>query len=743
MSIKTKVVGLVALASLAAFAGPVSHFGKLVTCGGKLCGEKTGTSTPVQVKGPSLYWSTSFGAAFYTEEAVNWFVRDMNIGVIRAAMAIKYWDTNGQSPISMSDGNQAYTTDFGYLSSGANNKSKQKAMIETVIQAAIDNDIYVIVDWHSHRAHTETSDAVSFFKEMATKYKDTPNIIWEIYNEPIVSTSEVNSYASTVISAIRNTGNSNLIVVGSRKYSSYPYEQSRSTSGTNIAYTLHFYAGSHGIGGSDNDASQAVSKNVPVFVTEWGTTNYDGDGAPDEGSTSTWTSWMDQNKISSCNWFAGSDAQQSAMFPSGVSVSDLSDSKLSTSGKLFLAYMKKNNWTTYVPSSDPNANNASFTVTEGESKTLSTELGIKGTITSVSKPAVGEVTFTGTSITYKAAASGSPKTVAFTYEVKDGSKTVKGRVFADINRKPVVSDLKTSVSHKTQTKFSMVALKIEEPVSDGIKGLSFTSASAVRGTVTTKGDTLYYTPAGAGKDTITYGVKNANGTTTAKIFLTCENQAPSLYKKGSMGSWANTDPIYIPLKRYRAVDADGDSIWYKKYTKGDFPGTLELNGTGDTLIYTPAANKIGTVSVLAIVTDGELESNVGTVTIKLTGDGTSFDGTISEPTLENDPPPKKDDDSDDDGDDTPRKSDAVAPAALVVKNLQIHGDQVLVSLQRSTKVSLDVFDMNGHKVASLLNGVLSAGEHSVDMNRQALSNGAYILRMRYGSQMKTIRFISR
>ena len=51
MSIKTKVFGLVVLASAMAFAGPVSHFGRLVACGKNICGEKTGTSTPIQVKG--------------------------------------------------------------------------------------------------------------------------------------------------------------------------------------------------------------------------------------------------------------------------------------------------------------------------------------------------------------------------------------------------------------------------------------------------------------------------------------------------------------------------------------------------------------------------------------------------------------------------------------------------------------------------------------------------------------------
>ena len=61
MSIAKKMTGVLLAASLCSFAGPVSHFGKLVSCGANICGEKTGTSTPIQLKGPSLFWSTRSG----------------------------------------------------------------------------------------------------------------------------------------------------------------------------------------------------------------------------------------------------------------------------------------------------------------------------------------------------------------------------------------------------------------------------------------------------------------------------------------------------------------------------------------------------------------------------------------------------------------------------------------------------------------------------------------------------------
>ena len=45
--------------------------------------------------------------------------------------------------------------------------------------------MYVIIDWHSHKAEDNEKEAIEFFTKMATKYGKHPNIIYEIYNEPL------------------------------------------------------------------------------------------------------------------------------------------------------------------------------------------------------------------------------------------------------------------------------------------------------------------------------------------------------------------------------------------------------------------------------------------------------------------------------------------------------------------------------------------------------------------------------
>ena len=198
----------------------------------------------------------------------------------------------------------------GYLS----DKSGQKAAIKRIIDAAIDEGIYVLVDWHSHYAENSKQDAINFFKEIATEYGDYPNIIYEIYNEPLDDTpwnSVIKPYAEDVITEIRKIDPDNLIIVGTRTWSQRVDEAANNpiTMDDNVAYTIHFYAGTHK-NSIRNHVRTAVNKGVAVFATEWGMSRANGgtdslgnnDNFIGKSETNTWLNFLDDNDISWINW---------------------------------------------------------------------------------------------------------------------------------------------------------------------------------------------------------------------------------------------------------------------------------------------------------------------------------------------------------------------------------------------------------------------------------------------------------
>jgi hypothetical protein len=268
---------------------------------------------PGSVSGSSFFWSNAGwgGERFYNAQAVAWLKRDWNAGIVRAAMGV---DAPG-----------------GYLTDASN-----RQRVVTLVDAAIANDMYVIIDWHSHHAEQYRAQAVAFFQDMARMYGHRDNVIYEIYNEPLdVSWADtVKPYAEAVIGAIREIDPDNLIVVGTPHWSQDVDVAAADpiTGYANIAYALHFYAGTHGQA-LQNKAQVALDKGVPLFVTEWGTVSANGDGAVAEGETAAWMAFLKANHISNVNWSITDKAEGAAALVPGASVTGgWTEAQLTASG---------------------------------------------------------------------------------------------------------------------------------------------------------------------------------------------------------------------------------------------------------------------------------------------------------------------------------------------------------------------------------------------------------------------------
>lgn len=242
--------------------------------------------------GNSFFWSnTGWGQEkYYNADVVRWLKNDWRTSIVRAAMGV---EVSG-----------------GYLEQPIANRQR----VEAVVDAAIEQDLYVIIDYHTHHAERYRNNAIEFFQDMARKYGNNSHVIYEIYNEPLnVSWSNViKPYAEQVISAIRAIDPDNLIIVGTPHWSQYVDEASLNpiVSTNNIAYALHFYAGSHGQQLRDK-AVAAMDRGIALFATEWGTVNANGDGAVSRDESNRWMDFLRTHQISHLNW-AISEKQEGA-----------------------------------------------------------------------------------------------------------------------------------------------------------------------------------------------------------------------------------------------------------------------------------------------------------------------------------------------------------------------------------------------------------------------------------------------
>jgi len=254
----------------------VSQNGFLSVKGTSLVNEK---GQPVMLRGVSFGWH-NWWPRFYNEKTVTWLKEDWKVNVVRAAVGVL---------------NEAQ--DNSYL------HKPQAAWdcLYAVVEAAIKNDIYVIIDWHSHDIHTDK--AIDFFKIVAEKYKDYPHIIYEIFNEPVQPWSEVKAYSEAVIAAIRAIDRKNIILIGTPTWSQDVDVAANDpvTGYDNLMYSLHFYAATHKQF-LRNKAKTALQKGLPLFVSECAAMEASGNGPIDVQEWQTWVKFMKDNGISWITW---------------------------------------------------------------------------------------------------------------------------------------------------------------------------------------------------------------------------------------------------------------------------------------------------------------------------------------------------------------------------------------------------------------------------------------------------------
>lgn len=292
---------------------PVARNGALRVEGTQLVNQK---GKPVQLKGMSAFWiNWDPGAKYANRDVVVTLAQDWKCSVYRLSVGVE--------------------PDGAWI----DNPGKYIPMISEVVDACLEQGVYVIIDWHAHDTHSYYEQEATFFRAVAETWGENPNLIYEIWNEPIKQSwsEEIKPYSQKLIDeVIRPVDPDNIILVGSSSWSqdlhlcaADPLE------GTNLMYTLHFYAGTH-TGWLMGRTEKALAAGLPVFVSEWGTSAADGgsNGHFYRDESLDWLKWMDQYGLSWCNWSVADKKESSAALMPGASPrGKWKEGALSPSGK--------------------------------------------------------------------------------------------------------------------------------------------------------------------------------------------------------------------------------------------------------------------------------------------------------------------------------------------------------------------------------------------------------------------------
>lgn len=270
----------------------------------------------VALHGISFGWHNLW-PRFYNEGAVKTLHEDWGCNLFRAAIGADD-HANADNP----------GCHYGYI------QEPEFALehLYKVVDGAIANNCYVIVDWHSHTLHE--AEAAEFFTAVATKYKGVPNVIYELFNEPVCQSFEdsrsyddlgnpeamqaywakLKAYAEHLVKVITDIDGGNpVILMGCPSWDQrIDLPASDPVDYDNMMYTVHFYAGTHKQYLRDaSDAAMAAG--LPVFISECAACDASGDGAIDKESWDEWLGWADANRLNICVWSISDKAETCSM----------------------------------------------------------------------------------------------------------------------------------------------------------------------------------------------------------------------------------------------------------------------------------------------------------------------------------------------------------------------------------------------------------------------------------------------
>lgn len=260
----------------------------------------------------------------YTSAGAFQTVREYGGNVIRLAL--------------YSDQNQGYV----------HNPEEATAALLMALENVLSQDLYAIVDWHvlqDEDPNLHKDAALELFAEVSRRYGNHPGILYEICNEPNTSASweSVTAYAQQVIPAIRQNAPDAVILVGTPNHCtdlSSPMEYPLPFE--NILYSYHQYTDTMDEASYKRTISEAISKGLPIFVTEWGISNEVQDMEQALSQATSFLNYLDSENISWTNWsLCNKDESSAALNPERNTLSGWGEQDFSPSGQFVFSRLHR------------------------------------------------------------------------------------------------------------------------------------------------------------------------------------------------------------------------------------------------------------------------------------------------------------------------------------------------------------------------------------------------------------------
>ncbi len=289
---------------------------------------------PVQLSGVSHFWHTWQGEEHWNGEVAAWLRDDWRVSLLRAPLAA-HPNVEGD-----------------YLTA----PDSSMAQLRRLVDGAIREGMYVIVDFHAHYAYPE--EAKEVLGTIAREYGQYPNILYAIWNEPIGTQddpeamwAEITAFAKTVIPVIRAADPNNVIVVPTPFYDQFPdvaaadplTEANLGVPANDLMYDVHAYAGQHKQPIRDR-ADAALARGLPIIMTEIGRVGVDWgpQNKIDTASFAEWMAWIDANGISFTKWsLSYKDEVSSSLLPTASATGGWTAADLSPEGQYNRAFLRE------------------------------------------------------------------------------------------------------------------------------------------------------------------------------------------------------------------------------------------------------------------------------------------------------------------------------------------------------------------------------------------------------------------